>query len=282
MDYIFDYHIHSCHSTDGYDKITDICRAAIKKGLKEIAITDHFEPSSKDPEYQKYKPYAYWMDIILAREYFKGQLNIKMGVELGQPHLFMKSSASLIEQVPYDYVIGSAHKFPSGLDCSELNYRELSIEDVCQMYLHQLRELAWTADFDCIGHLDLIKRYCTKIYGKRITLEIEIELLTEVLKILIARGKGIEINASGLRQDPRETMPGVDVLKIYKSLGGEVLTLGSDAHFAKDVGEGIRLAAENAKEAGFEYLTVYEGRKPEWVPIGKGRSRVFIGNRDAV
>lgn len=282
MNYLYDYHIHSCHSTDGYDEVAEICKAAIKNGLKEIIITDHFEPTINDPSYSKYKPYDYWLDVALANAYFKDYLKVKIGVELGQPHLFMDSSLALTKLIPYDYVIGSAHKFPTGIDCSEINYHAYTIEDVCELYLNQLKELATIADFDCIGHLDLIKRYCTKIYKKRISLSVQTELLTQVLKILIARGKGIEINTSGLRQAPEDTMPGIDILRIYRELGGEILTLGSDAHLAKDVGAGIQIALENAREAGFHHLTLFDSRKPEWIRISDSKNHVYIDNRSII
>lgn len=282
MDYLFDYHIHSFHSTDGHDSIFEICKRAIKIGLKEIVITDHFEPTPTNIDYTPYKPYDYWLDVALANEYYKKDLRVKIGVELGQPHLFMASSEALTKSLPYDYVIGSAHKFPTGMDCSEINYMDYSIEDICELYLNQLKELAKTADFDCIGHLDLIKRYCTETYGQRITLAVQRELLSEVFKILIARGKGIEINTSGLRQFPKETMPGVDVLKIYRDLGGEILTLGSDAHFAKDVGKGIKVAVENAKQAGFRYLTLFNSRNPEWININDSKDHIFIENLNII
>ena len=135
------------------------------------------------------------------------------------------------------------------------------------MYINQIKQMVTLADFDCVGHLDLIKRYSTKTYNTRITLIVQYELLKEVLKLIISKGKGIEINTSGLRQAPRETMPGVDVLKLYHELGGEILTIGSDAHRAEDVAEGIDIAIENAKQAGFKHLTVFNNRKPEWVPV---------------
>jgi histidinol-phosphatase (PHP family) len=282
MDYLFDYHIHSSHSTDGNDTVFEICKAAIKRGLREIVVTDHFEPTINNRSYPIYKPYDYWLDVALANEYYKKELKVKIGVELGQPHLFLDTSGALTKQIPYDYVIGSAHKFPSGLDCSEINYLDYNIEDICNIYLLELKELAETADFDCIGHFDLIKRYCTNIYNKRITLSVQLELLTEVFKILIAKGKGIEINTSGFRQTPKETMPGVDVLRIYRELGGEILTLGSDAHYAKDVGAGIQTAIENAKEAGFKYLTLFDSRKPEWVSICDSKDRIFIEKMNAI
>lgn len=267
MQYKCDYHIHTIHSGDGKSTIYEVCESAIKKGLREIAITEHFEPISSDIEYKFYKPLVCRDEINIVNEMYKGKLNVKMGVELGQPHLFLDSSNSLIEKNSYDYIIGSAHKVIDDMDISELDYNSISSSEACKLYLNQITQLVTMADFDCVGHLDLLKRYSTSTYKRRITLFEQHELLEEVLKLIISKGRGIEINTSGLRQAPKETMPGIDVLKLYHKLGGEILTIGSDAHRAVDVGEGIDTAIENAREAGFKYFTVFSERKPEWISI---------------
>lgn len=276
MKYMFDYHIHTIYSSDGRSTLYDICSTAIERGLNEIAITDHFEPKTEDKSYKYYKPQLCLADVARANETFKGKLKIKMGVELGQPHLFLGTTKSLIDSTPFDYIIGSAHKLPGDMDVSEINYSFINIEDICEIYLNQIKQLVSHADFNCVGHMDLIKRYSVNYYRKRVTLTIQYELLKEILKILISKGKGIEINTSGLRQSPKETMPGVDVLKLYKELGGEILTIGSDAHCADDVAKGLDAGMENARQAGFNYLTVFEKREPQWISIGNEVNSFYI------
>lgn len=286
MDYLFDYHIHSTHSSDGHNTIFEICNEAVRKGLREIAVTDHFEPTPGNADYSTYKPYSYWIELALAREVFKGKLKIKLGIELGQPHHFLDSSNAIVKQIPYDYVIGSAHKLQSGVDFSEIAYENYALSEITQIYLKEIKELVANADFDCVGHMDLIKRYCKAFYSEKsihhekVTLDVQHELLTETLKLIIQKGKGIEINTSGLRQSSQETMPGFDVLKLYKDLGGEILTIGSDAHFAAHVGEGISYAIELARFSGFKYLTVFENRKPEWINISRNEGFYFFENSE--
>lgn len=267
MQYKCDYHIHTKNSGDGKSTIYEVCDSAIAKGLEEIAITEHFEPITGNSEYKFYKPLVCRDEVDRANEIYKGKLKIKMGVELGQPHHFLENSNSILKVTSYDYVIGSAHKLPGDMDVSQLNYNKISSGDACELYINQITQLVRLADFDCVGHLDLIKRYSTATYKRRITLLERYELLVEALKLIISRGRGIEINTSGLRQAPKETMPGVDVVKLYRELGGEILTIGSDAHRASDVGEGIDEAIESAREAGFRYITLFSNRKPEWVRI---------------
>lgn len=282
MNYLIDYHIHSNHSSDGKDSIFELCKSALKKGVKEIAITDHFEPSPGNEDYKFYKPNDYLMDIMTAKEFFSNKLEIKLGLELGQPHLFLNSSNEVIKKIPYDYIIGSAHKLASGIDFSEIDYEKYNSDDMCDRYIQQLKQLVILSDFDCIGHVDLIKRYCTSIYKKRISLIVKKEILSEVFKLLISKGRGIEINTSGLRQSPKETMPGVDVLKLYHELGGEILTIGSDAHNSNDLGKGLEIGISNARDAGFRYLTLFNNRVPDFIKIEESMSFFYISKKEVI
>lgn len=276
MNYLMDYHVHSIYSSDGHDTITELCKNAVSKGIKEIAITDHFEPTIEDEYCLYYNQKGYWAYITKAKQEFRGILKIKLGVELGQPHLFPETSGAILADFPYDYVLASAHKLPEGMDVSEIDYGKIGEEELCAMYLRQLRELLDWNDFDCIGHLDLIKRYSSAVYKRNISLSCQYELLKEVLQLAIHRGKGIEINTSGLRQTPKEMMPGLDVLKLYRDLGGEILTIGSDAHSAEDVGKGLEEAAELASTAGFRFITAFSRREPEWVRITEEKNTFSI------
>lgn len=277
MSYFADYHTHSTHSSDGHNTIMELCRSAVKNGIQEIAVTDHFEPCMANEYCSFYNQKSYWAYMTKAKQVFRGRLNIKLGVELGQPHLFPEASKAVLADFPYDYVLASAHKLSNGKDVSEIDYSNINEEELCAMYLEQLKQLIYWNDFDCIGHLDLIKRYSAAVYKRNISLASQYELLKEVLRLAIRSGKGIEINTSGLRQAPKETMPGLDVLKIYKELGGEILTIGSDAHFAQDVGKGVGEAQVLARMAGFRSITVFENRKPQWKSIIEGRN-TFSGS----
>lgn len=87
--------------------------------------------------------------------------------------------------------------------------------------------------------------------------------LTAVLKRVIERGKGIELNTSGIRQDVGEMLPGLSVLELYKSLGGEMITVGSltpttPTTWPADLEAGYQLL----KQAGFSSVCSFENRKP--------------------
>ena len=259
--YLYDYHMHSLNSSDGRNSITDMCVKAVAVGLREIAITDHFEPTRGNEKYPYYKPDSYFFDMLKARVIFGTHVNIKYAVELGQPHLYPEYSLKLIESYPYDYVLASAHKMKDDTDFGEIVYDQNNREDYCFKYLDELKSLVQWNRFDCIGHLDLVKRYASQ-YDVKVNFMDYREKLEEIFKILIKNGKGIEINTSGLRQHAKECLPGLDIVKFYRQLGGEIITVGSDAHNSEDVGKGIRDGIEIAKAAGFDYMTVYTRRQP--------------------
>ncbi|SHJ10643.1 histidinol-phosphatase HisJ family protein [Parasporobacterium paucivorans] len=278
--YLFDYHMHSDHSTDGQDSIMKMSTAAAGKGLREIAISDHFEPTLGNEAYPSYDAEKYFREIKEANEMFGQKIKIKTAVELGQPHVFPEYSLSLIENHNYDYVIASAHKMSDNTDFGDLVYSRENLDDNCGKYLTELENLAGWNKFDCIGHLDLVKRYASR-YNIEAKLIHYREKLENILKTLIENGKGIEINTSGLRQSAKECMPGYDILRFYKELGGEIITLGSDAHNHFDVGAGIADAVELLRTAGFEYMTVYEKRKPEMIRIAQEKTFWFQAQRTA-
>lgn len=269
--YYYNYHMHSSHSFDAKDSIIDMCASAVKVGLREIAITDHFEPTKGNVGFPDYEPKRYFYDMLKAKAIFGSHLKIKYGVELGQPHLYPKYSLKLIEKYPYDYVLASVHRLKDDTDFSKVVYDQDNIGEYCTNYLDELKALALWNRFDCIAHIDLIKRYASK-YGVRADLMDYREQLEEILKIIIENGKGIEINTSGLRQDAKECLPGLEIVKFYRQLGGDIITVGSDAHNVEDVGKGIKTGIEIAKAAGFDYMTVYSERQPTMIRISEKAS----------
>jgi histidinol-phosphatase (PHP family) len=277
---MYDYHMHSNHSSDGRDSINSLCIAAVKKGLKEIAISDHFEPTAGNEHYPFYDPEKYFGEIAEANHLLKGIINVRSAVELGQPHNFPEYSEKLIKNYSYDYVLASAHKMADNNDFGDLFYSPENLSDQCIKYLDELEELAKWNKFDCIGHLDLVKRYAANFNLNPRLMDYN-ERLEVILKIVIKNGKGIEVNTSGLRQASRECLPDLDILSFYRELGGEIVTLGSDAHNSADVGKGIADAVELLKEAGFEYLALFEKGKPSMIRMSSSPSAYCLGKSSA-
>jgi len=253
-----DYHIHSNFSRDSRSSILDIVETAIVREMDEIAITDHYEG------HDSYDVEGYFATVEKLRQLYGSRIGIKCGLEIGQPHIYEEKSRRILNH-NYDFVLASVHEH-GGTDYYTMDFRNVSLSEFTRQYLEEMKKVIRFGDFDCLGHLDLLKRYANN-YGLEYDIMEQKELLTEVLKLLIVAGKGVEINSSGYRQNMGKMMPDLEVLKLYRELGGEIITVGSDAHQLEHIGMYTKNAMDIAKEAGFRYITIYEKRNPEFISI---------------
>ena len=113
-------------------------------------------------------------------------------------------------------------------------------------------------DYDVVGHFNVIDRYTDRIPDPSVYMD----LVEEILRVVVSDGKGLEINTSSFRYGMGErTTPAKEILRLYKELGGEIITIGSDAHKPKDLGYYFDHAVEMIKDTGINYLATYEQRK---------------------
>lgn len=253
-----DYHMHTHLSMDGESDTREMIKAAHFAGLSEIAICDHCDLNLM--EQFPYSPIECYNDYTAAAAGI--DIPVKIGVEMGQQTEFPELSKEILSFPDYDFVIGSYHCMAGYPDFSEADYKNYDVPKLYSIYFEGLLDYAKKADFDIMGHLTYPFRYGMR-QGYSLTIADYREETDEVLKALIARGKGIEANTSGLRDKMNETMPPVYVLKRYLELGGERITVGSDAHFPRHVGFGIKETTELLKELGFKYVTAFTKRNAE-------------------
>jgi histidinol-phosphatase (PHP family) len=257
-----DYHMHSSEfSPDARAPMEAMCRGAIGHGLEEIAITDHLDGHPMDYCHGYYRPDAYFAELERCRELFAGQLVIRAGVELGDGHRFGEALAAVVDPRPYDFAIGSVHWIDDVAPFGEAFYSTYDAAFAYGGYFREALALATTGDFEVLGHIDMPKREGTAFYGA-FGPDDYAEALREILKTLIGRGKGIELNTSGWRKSCDDCCPGLPVMKWYAELGGEILTIGSDAHRPEHIALRRDRAVEMAREAGLKWLTTFERRKP--------------------
>ncbi len=262
--YIADYHIHSTNSGDSSGTVDAICRRAVREKISEIAITDHFDPWAGDRMCEKtYSRRKIEKEIAEARRRFGTRLKIRMGIEVGQAHLYPDSAKKVLEG-RYDFVLGSVHNIGADEDLAAVKYTRENARDYFDAYFEALLETARLGYYDCLSHLDYPKKYAAM---KGIGMEFSryAEIIEEILKTVISYGKGIEVNCSGLRSTVGATLPGIRILRMYKNLGGEIITVGSDAHNEYLVGLNLRKGYRLIRECGFSYITCFEDRKPKFV-----------------
>ena len=266
---MLDYHMHSTFSEDGTMTMEEACWQAVKVGLKEIAITDHMDIDLPENIYafQIKDMYGYMKEISKVKEQFKGLLKVKAGIELGLQDWTLDQCAALTVNFPLDFVIASIHNV-NGEDPYFRVYfnsrdKEKSYTDYYETILQLIEEYD---DFNVLGHLDYFRRYSPYGYGPEDRWSGK-DLVEAILKVLVRKGKGMELNTSGFAHSSRQPHPHPDILKWFRELGGEIVTIGSDAHSVEEVGYENKRALEWLKYAGFDYVTSFTDMKPEFIKI---------------
>lgn len=264
--YISDSHMHSKNSPDAQDSVILMCESASRMGLYAVTITDHCECNLywKD-EYDKTVRTSY-LQARNANHIYK-DLHVYAGVELGQPAQALEAAEDVLNSMELDFVIGSVHNVPDREDFYFLQYTEDFAKQVLDEYFDELMDTINWGKFDTLAHITYPWRYIMYRDGIQLPPKLYMERFDEVLKALIQKEKALEINTSDLRNGGAEAAPGLELLKRYKELGGNLITIGSDAHRWMDVGAGIEDALEMLSRAGFRYFSVYSGRQPRFLPV---------------
>jgi len=263
-----DYHMHSHHSCDCQATLADMCRAAIDQGIAEIGFTEHYDlVQSESPECRDSFRLVPWAaELERCREEFAGQLTIRAGVELGEPHRYAAQARALLARYPFDYALGSLH-WAGPDNVFDVNYfKRLPAAEAYGRYFTELEQMARLGGFDILSHLDVPVRAAFGVYGGYDPSDYE-ALIRPVLRACIDNGLALDLNTAALRARPKLLTPNVDILRWYADMGGQRVTLGSDAHRPDQVGSHLPEALAAARAAGLKYLTFFEQRQARLVPL---------------
>ena len=255
-----DMHVHSRFSFDGKSDMLEECKVAMDKGLSGICFTDHFSVDPLDVSYGVLDYDAYRKEANACQTIYEGKLQIGCGLEISEPHLkkYVQDLQQALRGMRLDFIIGSVHNINS---CKLRVFMVgKSKEEIYHAYFREVLKMVDMADIDVLGHLDLAKRYAFDVVGNYSFADYEDEI-SAILHCLVQRNIGLEINTSGWRNSVNESYPSVDVLKLYRSLGGKYITLASDAHRAEDVAAGFSYAVRTLRKIGFEEGCFYTARQ---------------------
>ncbi len=264
---MFDYHVHTTQSADCATPIFASCEAAIQRGITEIAFTDHIEHEPADMSYGFFDYATYMADIERARDAFGDQLVILSGAEVDFNTGIADDVEAFLESHDFDFVIGSVHYGDLGEIIFPEYFATRSVDDVLLPYLEQIHAAVETGWFDTIGHIDLPKRYAPATSGEYIPSRY-VASLTAIFRSMIGSGLTFEINTSGLRQAPKTSMPGPQIVSIYVGLGGRAVTMGSDSHVPDTVGADFERTLSMLQILGVTDISSFRERRRTNVPIG--------------
>lgn len=269
-----DCHLHSHHSGDSKTPMEEMILEGIRKGLKTMCFTEHNDFQYPDAPGEPGSIFllnadSYLYELIQLKEKYKDQIQILFGVELGlQPDQeVFRQNAVFARSYDFDFIIGSSH-ICHGMDPYFPTFFEgRSEEEAYREYFSSILEnIKKFQNFDVYGHLDYVVRYgpnkdADYSYAKYR------DILDKILTTLIDKEKGIEVNTGGLNRGMKDLHPCTDILRRYKELGGEIITVGSDAHQPEDIAAHFDRAGQVLKECGFEYYCIFEKRLPHFVKL---------------
>lgn len=271
---ICDNHMHSTCSHDGQYTMLEMADASLKMGVERICFTDHVElddnftgKPATDCFYNKDMMISMYRETVEKAP--KG-IEIFLGIELGEGNHNPELAAEIAATKELDFVIGSLHNLRNSIDFYGMSYpNEEFCRDALEKYMDELIDLSNYDFFDVMAHIGYPVRYILRDgLDVRLSMDRYGDKISYLLKNLIENGKGIEINCSGFRHPQlKEPIPSVEILKRYHELGGEIITVGSDAHLAEHAGSGLKKGYEVLRDIGFKYTTVYEKRKPQFLKI---------------
>ena len=280
---LIDCHTHTQYSVDSEADINLMLERACELNLAAYAVTDHCECNRwyAEEHYPNVNTYRYFnfgkdfensVDAVTElKEKYDGRLNLLCGVEMGQATQETDIAERIISDKRLDFVIGSIHQIPDTEDFALLDYKALdesNLYRLAETYMQEIYKLCKWGKMDVLGHLTYFLRYFHRHLGKEFDISCFDEIVEASFRELITKGKGIEINTSGLRNvNFKETYPSLKYVKMFRSLGGEIITIGSDAHMVEDLGTGVADGIALAKEAGFGYISFFKERKPNFIKI---------------
>ncbi len=256
-----DLHNHTHFSFDSEAGIDELCMKAIDMGLDTIAITNHFDYDCiKKKLYEEYDGFGDTDEIEAAKERYKGKLRILRGIELGQPHTYTDEVDGIIQKYKVEYLLCSLHNLKDAPDFYYFNFEimeDMQIRAWFDRYLDETYQMVSTVRMDTLAHIGYPLRYIKRA-GRALDVMQYKDKYEKIFKKVIEKNISLEVNTSGLRKAfDMDTTPGRDIIRLYRECGGRRVSIGSDAHVAKDTGAFVEEMYKELSGIGFTEINEF-------------------------
>jgi histidinol-phosphatase (PHP family) len=262
---IADCHMHTCFSSDSEADMSGQVEAAIERGIEHICFTDHMDMDYPGGEFALDTD-AYMKSVMEVKEKYKDKIKVCFGIEVGLQEHLKERLQNYIDSYPFDFVIGSMHLIHGEDPYFGKIFDRYGDEETYREYFRALKTvLEYAPKVQSLGHLDYVVRY-GKEKEKDYSYERFAGDIDAVLRLIIEKGIALEVNTAGYKTLPF-TNPHRDIICRYRELGGEMITVGADAHAPEYVGYQFERIPELLKSCGLRYYTVFEGKKPKFIKL---------------
>ncbi len=266
--YYPDFHVHTFFSADSETKPEDHVARAIQMQMPAICFTDHMDFDYPPP----YMPFTLDTPVYFAvmrdlQAECEGKIDMRIGAEIGMEPQLVETVTDYMQAWPWDFVIGSVHLANRRDPYYDAFFEGRTSKEAYRSYFESVLACLEVYDpvFDVLGHLDYVFRY-----GDRSVTDAFSEwpdLCDAILHLVVDKGLGLDVNTGGMKRGLPFAHPHDNLLKRFKELGGEIITLGSDAHDPSHLGDHFPETGERLKSLGFRYAAWYKERKPIFYPL---------------
>ncbi|PJI10455.1 MULTISPECIES: histidinol-phosphatase HisJ family protein [Clostridium] len=253
-----DYHVHTAFSDDSEYQMEACVKRAIQIGLDELCFTEHIDYGVKTD--LNCNIHDYIEEYKRCKDIYSDRITLRFGIEFGMQVGTVERFQQDFDAYPFDFVILSCHQVDNKEFWNQDFQKGKTQKEYNEKYYEEiLKVINLYHDYSVLGHLDMIKRYDEK--GDYSSPKVK-DIIADILKVVIADDKGIEINTSSHRYGLNDLTPSRDILTLYKELGGKIVTIGSDSHKEGHLGAYIEYTKEELKKLGFKVYCTYANMKP--------------------
>lgn len=267
-----DYHVHSDVSEDSSASMREMAAAEAAAGVKLLCFTNHcdllhWQDGRPNPRCRVITDESA-EKLAALRAAGNVPIELRLGLELAEGHADPALAAALAADGRLDFVLGSLHLLPGYGDLYRQHYTtHAQCERMFDLYLDELQRVAELDFYDVLAHLGYARRYMWRDgVDAAMTLERFGAKIERLLRTVIDKGRGLELNCSGLR-DGCGPFPSEEILLLYRSLGGETVTLGSDAHSPGNAAKGLAQGVAVLRHCGFDRVAVFRARRADYIDI---------------
>ncbi|HEX6702622.1 MAG TPA: histidinol-phosphatase HisJ family protein [Gaiellaceae bacterium] len=269
---IVDYHMHlrdrpGAESGGRYlvDRLELHVEQARRAGVDEIGISDHgYHFRQGEAIWDVPWMQDRWGDdldeyVAAVEEGKRRGLPVKLGLEVDFLPEHVDELAALLAPYPWDYLLGSVHF----VDGQSVDMDPAFADEAgWRAYFAALAKAAGSGLFDVLSHPDLVK-----FFGRRPDPRVVEELHEDAAEAIAAAGVCVEVSAAGLHKPVGELYPDASLLRRCRELSVPI-TLASDAHVPEHVGRDVDRAADHARAAGYDTVTIFDLRRRRQEPLG--------------
>lgn len=264
---MYDFHVHSIYSHYCKYSMDKMIEAAINKRIKALYFVDLFEIAGNMNLYFEFDILEYWKEVKKYNFKYKDKIDILCGLELGISKEDIEEAKQKIDNQPLDMIMLALHRVGNKFFNNGEFFRNRRPSSIYEDYYKEMINILDNFDnFDILGHIGILESYKHNIF-KDFKFEDNSNLIYEVLERLVKMNKGLEINTSILRFNEEYINTQFKILKMFNKLGGEIVTIGSDAHTPDQIGFEYKKAVQVLKNAGFENVCFFRKRLPNFVKV---------------